>query len=54
MPRQKHPTPSFRDTIINLRRSIGRRHAIYGIISNTWVKMRNVDNCCGDYGAPGC
>lgn len=54
MPRQQHPTPSFRDTIINLRRSISRRHAIYGIISKTWVKMRNVDNCCGDYGAPGC
>lgn len=50
----KHPTPSFRDTVVNLRRSIGRRHALYGIVKNTWIKMRRVEVCCGDYGAPGC
>ncbi len=54
MPRQSHRTPSLRDSMINLRRSMSRRHAIYGIISNTWVKMRNVDNCCGDYASADC
>ncbi len=51
---KKHPTPSVRDSINNLRRSISRRHAIYGLIKNTLIKMRRVENCCGDYGAPGC
>ncbi|MCY4619508.1 MAG: hypothetical protein OXD50_13330 [Chloroflexi bacterium] len=51
---KKHPRPSVRDSIINLRRSIGRRHAIYGLIKNTLIKVRRLDNCCGDYGAPGC
>ncbi|MDE2966107.1 MAG: hypothetical protein OXS30_01285 [Chloroflexota bacterium] len=50
----KHPRPTIGDTITNLRRSIGRRHAIYGLIKNNLIKMRNVDNCCGNYGDPGC
>ncbi len=54
MPRGQHPTPSVRESITNLRRSIGRRHAIYGLIKNTLIKMRNIENCCGNYGDPGC
>lgn len=50
----KHPRPSVRDSIINLRRSISRRHALYGLIANSLIKARRLDNCCGDYGAPGC
>lgn len=50
----KHPRPTLGDTITNLRRSIGRRHAIYGLIKNNLIKVRNVDNCCGNYGDPGC
>lgn len=50
----KHPRPSIRDSIVNLRRSIGRRHAVYGLLSNTLTKMRRLDNCCGNYGDPGC
>ena len=49
-----HPKPSVRDSIINLRRSIGRRHAVYGLIGKTLIKMRRIETCCGDYGAPGC
>ena len=51
---QQHPKPSVRDSIINLRRSIGRRHAIYGLLKNTLIKTRRIESCCGDYGAPGC
>ena len=50
----KHPKPSLRDSIGNLRRAVSSREAILGLFSNTLTKMRRADSCCGNYGDPGC
>ena len=51
---QKRIRPSLRDGITNLRRADSIRDALLGLFGRTLVKVRNLDDCCGDYGAPGC
>lgn len=48
------PTPSIGDTIANLRSADSPLHALRGFFGNAWIKMRKRDNCCGNYGDPGC
>lgn len=50
----KHPSPSFTDYLANLRNADGPLNAMRGLISNTWAKVRRLEGCCGNYGAPGC
>ncbi len=50
----RHPTPSFRDSLVNLRRAESLRDAVRGLLANNWIKLRRLDNCCGNYGDPGC
>ncbi len=48
------PTPSLADTLANLRSADSPLEAMRGMLSNTWIKLRRRDNCCGNYGDPGC
>ena len=48
------PIPSFADTIANLRNARHPLAALRGIVVNNWIKLRRLDNCCGNYGDPGC
>ena len=50
----RKPTPSIGDTIANLRNADNPLHAARGFVSNAWIKLRRRDNCCGNYGDPGC
>ena len=45
--------PSGADAWANLRRA-GALAAVRGMAANTWIKLRRRDNCCGNYGDPGC
>ncbi len=46
--------PSGSDAWDNLRGAGGPFAALRGLAANTWLKLRNRDNCCGNYGDPGC
>ena len=48
------PAPSFGDVIGNLRGADSPADAVRGLLSNAWIKLRRRDNCCGNYGDPGC
>lgn len=45
--------PSGADVWTNLR-GAGPLAALRGMAANTWIKLRRRDNCCGNYGDPGC
>lgn len=45
--------PSGADVWANLR-GAGALAAVRGMAANTWIKLRRRDNCCGNYGDPGC
>ncbi len=49
-----HPTPSLGDVLANLRSADNPLQAARGFVSNAWTKLRARDNCCGNYGDPGC
>ena len=46
--------PSGSDAWANLRGASSPLAAVRGMLSNTWVKIRNRDDCCGNHGDPGC
>ena len=46
--------PSLGDLLRNLRGAGNPLAAIRGMVSNTRLKAQRRDNCCGNYGAPGC
>ncbi len=49
-----HPTPSLGDVIANLRGADNPLEAARGFARNAWLKVQRRDNCCGNYGDPGC
>jgi hypothetical protein len=46
--------PSGGDAWANLRHASSPLVALRGFFGNSWTKMRRRDNCCGQYGEPGC
>lgn len=46
--------PSLVDVLRNLRGAGSPLAAVRGMAGNTWLKMQRRDNCCGNYGDPGC
>jgi len=46
--------PSLGDAGRNLRHASNPWAAVRGWMSNTALKIRRRDNCCGNYGEPGC
>ena len=46
--------PSLGDVLRNLRGAGNPLTAMRGMVSNTRLKMQRRDNCCGNYGDPGC
>ena len=47
--------PSMRDSLTNWRRSGLPFFARMGLsLRNNWTKLRTRQNCCGNYGQPGC
>ena len=51
--RTKHK-PSLIDVLRNLRGAGGPLAAVRGMAGSTWLKIQRRDNCCGNYGDPGC
>ena len=50
----KSVRPSGADVWANLRGARSPLSALRGMAGNTWLKLRRRDNCCGNYGDPGC
>lgn len=48
------PKPSGADVWANLRGARSPLAALRGMAGNTWLKLRRRDDCCGNYGDPGC
>ena len=46
--------PSGADVWANLRRAGSPLAALRGMAANTWLKLKRRDDCCGNYGDPGC
>jgi hypothetical protein len=46
--------PSLGDVLRNLRGAGNPLTAVRGMASNTLLKIQRRDNCCGNYGDPGC
>ena len=46
--------PSLGDLLRNLRGAGNPLSAMRGMVGNTRLKMQRRDNCCGNYGDPGC
>ena len=46
--------PSLGDVLRNLRHARNPWVALQGMASNTKIKIQRRDNCCGNYGDPGC
>ncbi len=53
-PGQTKVKPSLGDVWRNLRGADNPLTAVRGMASNTWLKIQRRDNCCGNYGDPGC
>ena len=50
----KAVVPSGADSWTNLRRAGNPAAALRGLLANSWTKLRRHENCCGNYGDPGC
>lgn len=50
----KSVRPSGADAWANLRGARSPLAALRGMAGNTWLKLRRRDDCCGNYGDPGC
>ncbi len=50
----EQPKPSMGDALANLRGADRPWQAARGFLTNSWIKLRKRDNCCGNYGDPGC
>ena len=48
------PNPSLVAVLQNLCGARNPLTAVRGFLSNTWLKIQRRDNCCGNYGDPGC
>ncbi|OGP62977.1 MAG: hypothetical protein A2170_01020, partial [Deltaproteobacteria bacterium RBG_13_53_10] len=46
--------PSLRSFFANLRADMPWRNKIHLLFRNNWIKMRNLQDCCGHPGEPGC
>ena len=46
--------PSGADVWANLRGAGSPLAALRGMAANTWLKLKRRDDCCGNYGDPGC
>ena len=46
--------PSGADVWANLRGARSSLAALRGMAANTWLKLKRRDDCCGNYGDPGC
>ena len=46
--------PSGADVWANLRSAGSPLAALRGMAANTWLKLKRRDDCCGNYGDPGC
>ena len=46
--------PSGADVWANLRGAGNPLAALRGMAANSWVKLRRREDCCGNYGDPGC
>jgi len=46
--------PSLRSLLANLRVDMPWRDKIRLLFRNNWIKIKNVQNCCGHPGEPGC
>ncbi len=46
--------PSLGDVLRNLRGARNLLVAARGMVSNSRIKIQRRDNCCGNYGDPGC
>jgi hypothetical protein len=51
-PKKKKPSPRL--FLANLRVDMPWRDKIRLLFRNNWIKIRNVQNCCGHPGEPGC
>jgi hypothetical protein len=49
---KRHGTVS--ETLQNLRQPMPLGRKIRLVLRNTWLKIRNRSDCCGNYGEPGC
>ena len=48
--RQEHPY----SLMANLRQPMPAWRKLGLVLSNTWIKLRKRQGCCGNYGQPGC
>jgi hypothetical protein len=46
--------PNFRDVFTNLRAPLPWPTKVHLLFRNNWLKIRNLSNCCGHLGEPGC
>jgi hypothetical protein len=46
--------PSFRDLFTNLKAPLPWPIKVHLLFRNNWLKIRNLSNCCGHLGEPGC
>ena len=46
--------PSLRSVFVNLRGDTPWRQRLRLLFRNNWIKFRNVQDCCGHPGEPGC
>ncbi len=46
--------PSFRALVTNLRAPLPWPTKVKLLFRNNWLKIRNLQNCCGHPGEPGC
>ncbi len=52
---QERPRPSLSDALTNWRESSLPFFSRMGkTMRNNWTKLRTRQNCCGNYGEPGC
>lgn len=49
-----HRHDPLRDTIANLRRPMPLGRKLRLVAKNTWLRVRRLSTCCGNYGEPGC
>jgi hypothetical protein len=46
--------PSFRDFFTNIKAPLPWPAKVHLLFRNNWLKIRNLSNCWGNLGEPGC
>lgn len=54
MCQSQRPRPEVKAFFTNLAGPHSWREKIRLVLSNNWLKIKNLQNCCGHPGEPGC